>query len=126
VNGAKSSTINAILMALIGLLIGFIGGYLIGQGRPQAPVTTLATQTAPTNCPHDLESKDAWIEASFRCPGTDTVQVLLSDCHCPIAHALKDRIKAELAQGKQGQEVRQTLIAEYGDRLRLRGGPVLK
>jgi cytochrome c-type biogenesis protein CcmH/NrfF len=89
-------------------------------------VTSLASQTAPTQCPHDLEAKDAWIEAGFRCPATDTVQTLLSDCHCPIAHALKDRIKGELAQGKQGQEIRQTLIAEYGDRLKLRGGPALK
>ena len=125
-NGAKGDMINAILMALVGLLIGFIGGYLIGQSRPQAPVTSLAGQTAPTLCPHDLEAKDVWIEAGFRCPGTDTVQTLLSDCHCPVAHALKDRIKAELSQGKQGQEIRQTLIAEYGDRLKLRGETTLK
>ena len=125
-NGTKGNMINAILMALVGLLVGFIGGYLIGQSRPQAPVTQLTNQTSLTQCPHNLEAKDVWIEAGFRCPGTDTTQALLSDCHCAIAHALKDRIKGELAQGKQGQEIRQTLIAEYGDRLKLRGGPALK
>lgn len=125
-NGTRSSAINATLVALVGLLIGFIGGYLIGQSRPQVPANTLTSQTTPVKCPHDLEPKDAWIEAGFRCPGTDTVQVLLSDCHCPVAHALKDRIKAELAQGKPGQEIRQGLIAEYGDRIKLRGATALK
>ena len=127
-NGTKSNAVNAVLMALVGLLVGFIGGYLIGQSRPQQVVEgTLASQVGqPVKCPHDLEPKDAWIEAGFRCPNTDTVQILLSDCHCPVAHALKDRIKAELSQGKTGQEVRAELIAEYGDRLKLRGETALK
>jgi len=126
VNGTKSNTVNAVLMALVGLLIGFIGGYLIGQGRPQPTTITSTGQTTPGPCPHDLDAKDAWIEAGFRCPATDTVQVLLSDCHCPVAHALKDRIKAELSQGKKGQEIREGLIAEYADRLKLRGEASLK
>lgn len=127
-NGTKGNPINAILMALVGLLVGFIGGYLIGQSRPQATaqLTSVAGQTAPVNCPHDLSSQDTWIEAGFRCPGTDTVQVLLSDCHCAIAHSLKDRIKGELAQGKKGAEIRQALIDEYADRLKLRGQAVLR
>ena len=127
-NGTKGNPINAILMALVGLLVGFIGGYLIGQSRPQpvAQLATVAGQNAPVNCPHDLEPQNAWIEAGFRCPATDTVQVLLSDCHCAVAHALKDRIKADLSQGKQGAEIRQSLITEYGDRLKLRGQTSLK
>lgn len=121
-NGSKSTLVNTVLMALVGLLVGFIGGYWIGQhNQPATAALTAAAQPGQVFCPHDLEPKDTWIEAGFRCPGTDTVQAVLANCHCPTAHGIKDKIKAELAAGKKGDEIRRDLIAEYGDRLKFRG-----
>ncbi|HUU46759.1 MAG TPA: hypothetical protein VM118_13600 [Acidobacteriota bacterium] len=122
-NGQKGTPVNAILIALVGILIGFIGGYWIGQSR--APVggaagLTTAQQGAVT-CPHSLDPKDLDIIAGFRCPGTDDAQVLLSDCHCAVSHGIHDLVKAELATGKTHAEIRQQLIDQYGDRLKLQG-----
>jgi hypothetical protein len=117
-NGQKSNSVNVILMALVGLLVGFIGGYFVGQRSAPAGGASLATNTAGTlNCPHTLETKDQWIIAGFRCPGTEDAQVALLGCHCNIAHAIEDRVKAELAGGKTGQQVRDGLMMEYGARL---------
>lgn len=122
----KSTPINAILIALVGVLVGFIGGYVIGQSR--APVSTAATaaglfpgQGGITNCPHSLETKDIGIIAGFRCPGTDDSQVLLADCHCPVAHGIEDLVKAEVAAGKTPAEIREGVLAQYGDRLNFAG-----
>lgn len=121
VNGSKSG-MNAVLLVMVGLLVGFIGGYLVGQGI-QPAATVGGTQTAATAaaCPHALDIKDAWIVAGFRCPGTPDAQVLLSDCHCPTSHGIEDRVKSELANGKTGDQIRQELMAEYGDQLKFAG-----
>lgn len=117
---SKNPPVNAILMALVGLLIGFIGGYFIGRGNP-LPASTVATQAAVAACPHELEVKDNWIIAGFRCPGTETAQVLVLDCHCPTAHGIKDMVKSELAAGKTGEEVREMVVQQYGDKLKFAG-----
>lgn len=120
-NGSKSG-VNAALLVVVGILVGFIGGYLVGQNVQTA--TTAGTQTATAStatCPHALDVKDAWITAGFRCPGTPDAQVLLSDCHCPTSHGIEDRVKSELANGKPGDQIRQELIAEYGDLLKFAG-----
>ncbi len=117
---SKNSPVNAILMALVGLLLGFIGGYFTGRSNP-LPAATMATQTAVAACPHDLEEKDNWILAGFRCPGTETAQVLVLDCHCPTAHGIKDMVKSELAAGKTGEEVREMVMQQYGDKLKFAG-----
>jgi len=113
---------NAVLLVVVGLLVGFIGGYLVGQSFQ--PATTAGTQTAAgttATCPHALDVKDAWIVAGFRCPGTADAQILLSDCHCPTSHGIEDRVKSELANGKTGDQIRQEFIAEYGDQLKFAG-----
>jgi hypothetical protein len=121
-NGQKSNAVNVILIALVGLLIGFIGGYWIGQKtQTGASVTGVSPTGTNTTCPHDLEAKDQWILVGFRCPGSDTAQVALPGCHCNTAHGIKDFVKAELASGKNGQAIREELIAQYGDRLKFRG-----
>jgi len=120
-NGQKSGSVNVVLMALVGLLVGFIGGYFIGQRSAPAGAGMALTGAAGTvACPHTLESQDQWIIAGFRCPGTDDMQTALLGCHCAVAHALEDRVKAELAGGKTGQQVRDGLMMEYADRLKFR------
>ena len=123
-NDQKSGT-NVVLMAVVGLLVGFIGGYFIGQHSAQqsAALANTAAVGAANGvvCPHQLDAKDQWIIAGFRCPNTDTAQVALLGCHCPVAHNIEDLVKAQLASGKTGQQVRDQLMMEYGDRLKFRG-----
>jgi cytochrome c-type biogenesis protein CcmH/NrfF len=121
-NGQKSGAVNIVLMAVVGLLVGFIGGYFIGQrNAPIATTTALAGATTPgAPCPHQLDGKDQWIIAGFRCPGTETEQAALLGCHCPTAHGIEDRVKTSLAAGKTGQQVRDELMMEYGARLNFR------
>lgn len=119
----KSTPINAILIALVGVLVGFIGGYVIGQSRAPASTTAGLFQGPGgiTNCPHSLETKDVAIIAGFRCPGTADSQVLLADCHCPVAHGIEDLVKAEVAAGKTAAEIREDVKSQYGDRLNFAG-----
>jgi hypothetical protein len=120
-NGQKSGSVNVVLMALVGVLVGFIGGYFIGQRSAPAGAGTVAAGAASTvNCPHQLDAKDQWIIAGFRCPGTEDAQVALLGCHCAVAHAIEDRVKAELTAGKTGQQVRDGLMMEYAGRLNFR------
>lgn len=120
-NGSKGG-MNALLLVVVGILVGFIGGYLVGQNfQTGAPAGVQATAGGAVNCPHALDIKDAWILAGFRCPGTADSQVLLTDCHCPTSHGIEDRVKSELANGKPGQQIRQELIEEYGDLLKFAG-----
>ncbi|MBI3872184.1 MAG: cytochrome c-type biogenesis protein CcmH [candidate division Zixibacteria bacterium] len=124
-NGQKSGSVNVVLMALVGVLVGFIGGYWIGQ-HSQVGVAVQAANLATANngetfCPYALDAKDEWILAGFRCPNTDTVQASLLGCHCSVAHGIKDKVKKELAAGKGGQQIRDEMIAEYGNRLKFRG-----
>lgn len=114
-NAAK---VNTALMLIVGLLVGFIGGYLIGQNNPGGiPSGSVATQTGAVQCPHALAPADRWILAGFRCPGTDSLQAALVDCHCPVAHGIQDRVKSELELGHTGERIRQELMDEYGRRL---------
>ena len=120
-NGQKSGSVNIILMALVGLLIGFIGGYFVGQRTaPATASTTVAGANGTVVCPHALDAKDQWIIAGFRCPGTEDAQVALLGCHCNVAHAIEDKVRAELAAGKTGQQVRDGLMMEYADRLKFK------
>ena len=119
-NGSKNTPVNAILMALVGLLIGFIGGYWVGRSSP-LPAGNLPTLAATAECPHSLAAEDRYILAGFRCPGTIDSQALLLDCHCPTAHGIMDQVKSELAAGKMGSEIRAEIEAQYGDRLKFAG-----
>lgn len=119
-NGSKGTSVNAILLTLVALLIGFIGGYFVGRDNP-LPAGTVATQATTQECPHQLDEKDRWILAGFRCPGTDNAQVLLLDCHCYTAHGIMDQVKSELAAGKSGDQIREEILQQYGDRLKFAG-----
>ncbi|HWO57399.1 MAG TPA: hypothetical protein VNN55_07525 [bacterium] len=119
-NGQKGGSVNVVLMAVVGLLIGFIGGYFVGQRTAPAGAGMAAGAGTTATCPHQLDVKDQWIIAGFRCPGTEDSQVALLGCHCNVAHAIEDRVKSELAAGKTGQQIRDELMTEYGDRLKFR------
>ncbi len=110
--------VNTALMLIVGLLVGFIGGYLIGQTNPGGiPAASVASQTGATQCPHALAEQDRWILAGFRCPGSDALQAALADCHCVVAHGIQDRVKSELEAGRTGEQIRQELMDEYGAQL---------
>lgn len=121
-NDQRGGAVNVVLIALVGLLVGFIGGYVIAQKTSGGFAGSgTVSGTAATICPHELDAEDQWILVGFRCPGTDSVQTSLLGCHCNTAHGIKDFVKAELAAGKSGQTIREELIARYGDRLKFRG-----
>ena len=122
-SGQSNSPVNAVLIGLVGILVGFIGGYLIGQGN--APVA-VANQAAAfgqpaSNCPHNLELQDISVLAGFRCPGTEDSQTLLTDCHCGVSHGIMDLTKSELAAGKSHEEIRTQVQEQYGDQLKFKG-----
>ncbi len=121
-NGSKTNAVNPVLIAMVGLLVGLIGGYWIGHSN-LVPISsgTLPVASTTANCPHTLESKDAWILADFRCPGTDATQAPLLNCHCLVAHGIMDLVKSKLAAGTAGEEIQADLIAEYGDKLKFAG-----
>ncbi|HUU46760.1 MAG TPA: hypothetical protein VM118_13605 [Acidobacteriota bacterium] len=108
----RTGSINLALVLVASLLLGFVGGYLVGQRGPIPAVM----RTATAGCPHDLDPSDAYIVAGFICPNP-AHQDLLINCHCEIAHALKDRIKQELSEGKDGTQIRRELEEQYGARL---------
>ena len=119
---SKTDTVNTILITVVGLLIGLIAGYFIGRGeRPAISDAALSGQTSTENCPHVLDAKDRWILDGFRCPGSADSQVPLNDCHCVVAHEIQDRVRAALTAGKSGEQIREEIIAEYGDRLKFAG-----
>ena len=102
---AGAGQVNRVLLLVVGLLIGFIGGYAIGhQGAPSG-AGALDAITAAADCPHELDPADRDILAGFICPATQCSDALLH-CHCEIAHQIKDRVKQLLAEGKSPEEVR--------------------
>ena len=110
---APSGSINLLLVLTAALLLGFLGGFLVGQRGPISAATT----TVAGPCPNELDPADAYIIAGFICPAP-ACQDQLSSCHCDIAHKVKDQVKQELGQGKAGSEVRHDLEKQYGARLK--------
>ena len=112
---AKSrGSINLALVLVAALLAGFVGGFLFGQ---RGPVPAVTTQAVTQGCPHDLDPADRYIIAGFQCPNPGDL-IALQDCHCNLAHQIKDWIKDELSKGKDGREIRQSLQTRYGDKLK--------
>lgn len=99
-----------ILLILVGILAGFVGGFFVGQQGPMA-VTAGAVAAGP--CPDELAQVDEYIIAGFICPIPPCQDELLT-CHCEGAHKMKNKIKQELAQGKDGLIIREELKAQYG------------
>lgn len=98
------------LLLVLGILLGFLGGIFVGQRGPMA-VSTGALAQGP--CPHELASVDEYIIAGLICPIPPCTDPLLT-CHCDGAHEIKNRIKQELGQGKDGLVIREELKIQYG------------
>ena len=103
------SSVNPILILLLAVLLGGIAGYVFSSGGKIA--ATSNTATAP--CPHELGPADEYIIAGFTCP-SPACQDGLIECHCEVAHNIKDKVMQELAQGKDGTMIRNDLIQQYG------------
>jgi hypothetical protein len=56
---------------------------------------------------------DEYIIAGFICPAPACQDELLI-CHCDEAHQIKNKIKQELGQGKDGLVIREELKQQYG------------
>ena len=109
-----SGSINPALVLLASLLVGFSGGYLVGQ---RGPIAAVSMQAVVRGCPHQLDPADQYIIAGFQCPNPADMRPL-QDCHCDLAHQIKDWIKEELSKGKDGPEIRRALEERYGAKLK--------
>jgi hypothetical protein len=112
--GRKSGSLNLALVMVLGLLAGFIGGYMVGQ---HGPIAVTADPGVAPPCPFELSAADEYIIAGFSCPAPVCQDPLLT-CHCDEAHEIKTKIKQELGQGKDGSVIREELIQRYGAQLR--------
>ena len=110
----RSAPLNLILITILGVLIGGIGGFILGQRGPIA--VTADPGIAPPD-PFALSVQDEYIIAGFSCPAPACQDPLLT-CHCNEANEIKSSIKQELAQGKEGSVVREEMIQKYGAQLR--------
>ena len=104
--------VSSVLLLVVGLLAGFIGGYAIArQGAPATPISyNLGSPTS--DCQHELDPADRSILVGFICPAPACNDAVL-DCHCDIAHQIKDRVKALLAEGKPLEDVRREIQEQY-------------
>ena len=111
-NQSRTGQVSSALLLLVGLLAGFIGGYAIShRGTPPA-ASALDAVAAAGNCPYELAPADRDILEGFKCPAV-TCSDLLLDCHCEVAHKIKQTVKQLLAEGKSPEEVRSEVRAQY-------------
>jgi hypothetical protein len=103
------------LILVLCLLVGGVAGFLVGQGGPIASSVAVQTGADPTL----LTAVDEYIIAGFRCPSPACPQCELRNCECAESQALRERVKQELAQGKDGTVIRQELMAQYGSQLQM-------
>jgi hypothetical protein len=109
----SSTPISGVLLLVVGILAGFIGGYAIArQGAPvSADIQTLG-QPQTGDCPHNLEPGDRPILAGFICPAPECTDPVV-DCHCELAHRIKDQVKVLLREGKSHEEIRAEIREQY-------------
>jgi len=115
VNAERSAVagVNPTLILVLCLLLGGFAGFLVGQGGPIASSVAVQTGTDPTL----LTALDEYIIAGFRCPSAACPQCELRNCECAESQGIRERVKQELAQGKDGTVIRQELMAQYGAQL---------
>jgi hypothetical protein len=105
--------VNPTLVLVFCLLVGGVAGFFVGQGGPIASSVAVQTGTDPTL----LTALDEYIIAGFRCPSPACPQCELRNCECAESQGIRERVKQELAQGKDGTVIRQELMAQYGAQL---------
>lgn len=109
------SGVNPSLVLVLCLLVGGIAGFFVGQGGPIASQVTLTTGVDPSL----LSPVDEYIIAGFRCPSPACPQCELRNCDCAEAQTLRNKVKQELGQGKDGTVIRQEMMAQYGNQLKM-------
>lgn len=114
-NAARNSIagISPPLMLVFSLLLGGIAGFVVGQGGPIASSVAVQTGTDPTL----LSALDEYIIAGFRCPSPACPTCELKNCECEESQKIREHVKQELAQGKDGTVIRQELMVQYGSQL---------
>jgi hypothetical protein len=112
--GNLTRLINTILLFVVGLLVGGITGYLVGQGRATGSPATSATTSAILN--DVLPVEDTWIVAGFSCPMTGCTNPLLS-CPGELPRRIRDWINQQRAAGRAGDEIRAEIIRVHGQNL---------
>lgn len=114
-NAARNAIggVSPTLILVLCLLLGGVSGFVAGQSGPIASSVAVQTGTDPTL----LTALDAYIIAGFRCPSAACPQCELRSCECAEAQGIRERVKQELAQGKDGTVIRQELMAQYGAQL---------
>lgn len=103
------------LMLVFSLLLGGIAGFVVGQGGPIASSVNVQTGTDPTL----LSPLDEYIIAGFRCPSPACPTCELKTCECEQSQQIREKVKQELAQGKDGTVIRQELMVQYGAQLQM-------
>lgn len=103
------------LMLVLCLLLGGMAGFAVGQGGPIASSVAVQTGSDPTR----LSPVDEYIVGGFRCPSAACPSCELKTCGCEESQKLREKVKQELAQGKDGAVVRQELMVQYGSSLQM-------
>ena len=116
-NAARNALFGASppLILVLCLLVGGFAGFLVGQGGPIASSVAVQTGEDPTR----LSAVDEYIIAGFRCPSAACPSCELKTCECEEAQRLREKVKQELAQGKDGTVVRHELMTQYGSQLQM-------
>ncbi len=111
---AIAGTSPGLILALC-LLLGGIAGFFVGQGGPIASSVAVQTGTDPTL----LTALDEYIITGFRCPSAACPSCELRTCECEQSQGVREKVKQELAQGKDGAVIRQELMVQYGSQLQM-------
>ncbi len=116
-NAARNSLagLSPALILVFCLLLGGIAGFVVGQGGPMASSVQVQTGVDPTR----LSAVDEYIVSGFRCPSPACPNCELKTCECEESQRVRERVKQELAQGKDGTAIRQELMTQYGSQLQM-------
>jgi len=107
--------VNPLLILTLSLLISGIAGFVVGQSGPIASSVEVQTGIDPTR----LSAVDEYIVTGFKCPSPACPSCELKTCGCEESQRVREKVKQELAQGKDGSVVRQELMVQYGSQLKM-------
>ncbi len=99
---------NKTLLLLVGILSGFIAGYLVGQqGRLESiPATVVALDSA-------IAPENDWIVDGLTCPAPGCMNPLQS-CQSDISRRIRNWVNEQLRAGRSGHDIRQEIITTHG------------
>lgn len=116
----NTEIVNLALIFVIALCAGGISGFLVGGFPPPAPPSE-RTHGLPIHYPETLSVENTWIVADFSCPEPGCNKMLL-ECQNNLPRRICSWINQELARGRSGEDIRQALIIQHGEKLNKRSG----